>query len=195
MAARGAISLHGLPQRHADLLGPHVDLVPASAAPGPDHRASPCEDGTGGVRVSRERVRGAVTPAAAWPRLDAGAEAWDEVLAARRTEGGCMGTSVKAVAESFNLLFESLRDPAFCRTQKLNTWGERDLLLLVRAFLLGYHKHIVPEHGVRLPGSATGMGRIDFLVDGVAVEFAVRRPTTGGDRPPARSTPTKRRSS
>lgn len=60
----------------------------------------------------------------------------------------------------------------------MNEWGERDLLPLVRTFLLGYFgESIVPEAKSKLPGSPSGEGYIDFIIDNVAVEFAVRKPT------------------
>jgi hypothetical protein len=88
-----------------------------------------------------------------------------------------MSVSIKTVVEAFELLFTSLLNKDFSKTLRLNEWKERDMLPLVRTFLLGYFgESIVPEAKATLPGSLSGSGRIDFIVAGVAVEFAVRRP-------------------
>ncbi len=86
-----------------------------------------------------------------------------------------MATSINAVQEAFELLFEGMSDPNFSKSHNLDCWNERDLLPLVRTFLLGYFgKSVAPEVTATLPGSKTGTGRIDFIIDDVAVEFAVR---------------------
>lgn len=61
----------------------------------------------------------------------------------------------------------------------LDRQREKEVLPLVRTFLLGYFGHCYPEVSVRSQSSASGWGRADFQIGGVAVEFAVRRP---GDR-------------
>ena len=89
-----------------------------------------------------------------------------------------MAITVKEVVEAFDLLFTSLHSREFRKTLPLHEFGERDLLPLVRTFLLGYFgESLVPEAKASLPGSLTGYGQIDFVVDNVAVEFAVRKPT------------------
>lgn len=91
-----------------------------------------------------------------------------------------MTTSILEVQDSFGLLFSSLIDRTFSKSLYLEHKGEKSLLPLVRTFLLGYFgKSVVPEVQAKLPGALTGMGRLDFTVDDVAVEFAVRRPGTG----------------
>ncbi len=88
-----------------------------------------------------------------------------------------MPTTLAEVIESFELLFESLHNKEFSKSLRLNEWGERDLLPLVRTYLLGYFgESLVPEAKSKLPGSLTGDGYIDFLIENVAVEFAVRKP-------------------
>lgn len=88
-----------------------------------------------------------------------------------------MPTTLTEVVESFELLFESLHRNEFSKSLRLNEWGERDLLPLVRTYLLGYFgESLVPEAKSKLPGSLTGDGYIDFLIENVAVEFAVRKP-------------------
>ena len=89
-----------------------------------------------------------------------------------------MALTVTEVIEAFDLLFSSLHRKEFSKTLCLNEWGERDLLPLVRTFLLGYFgESLVPEAKSKLPGTLSGEGFIDFVIDNVAVEFAVRKPT------------------
>ncbi len=89
-----------------------------------------------------------------------------------------MSVTVKEVVEAFELLFISLHRKEFTKTLCLNEWGERELLPLVRTYLLGYFgESLVPEAKTKLPGSLSGNGYIDFLIDNIAVEFAVRKPT------------------
>lgn len=91
-----------------------------------------------------------------------------------------MAITVKEVTEAFELLFVSLHRKDFSKTLCLNEWGKRDLLPLVRTFLLGYFgESIVPEAKSKQPGTLTGEGFVDFIVDNVAIAFAVRRPTAG----------------
>ena len=88
-----------------------------------------------------------------------------------------MAITIKEVQEAFELLFASFGDKSFSKSLYLEHWGERSLLPLVRTFLLGYFgESIVPEAEAILPGALSGRGRIDFVVDDVAVEFAVRIP-------------------
>jgi hypothetical protein len=89
-----------------------------------------------------------------------------------------MAITVTEVVEAFDLLFNSLHRKEFKKTLRLNEWGEQELLPLVRTFLLGYFgESLVPEAKSKLPGSLSGHGYIDFVIDNVAVEFAVRKPT------------------
>jgi hypothetical protein len=89
-----------------------------------------------------------------------------------------MAVTVKEVIEAFDLLFDSLHRKEFTKTLRLNEWGEQELLPLVRTFLLGYFgESLVPEAKTRLPGSLSGDGYIDFLIDHTAVEFVVRKPS------------------
>lgn len=84
--------------------------------------------------------------------------------------------SVREVSEAFHVFYEGLRDPNFTKSLRLNEWTERDLLPLVRTFLLGWfgRGRIAPEIMSTLPGKATGKGRLDFVIDDIAVELAVR---------------------
>ncbi|VUT00362.1 hypothetical protein [Klebsiella spallanzanii] len=88
-----------------------------------------------------------------------------------------MGITVKEVVHSFDYLFSSLWRREFVKTLRLNECNERELLPLVRCYLLGWFgDHVTPEVKSVLPGALSGSGRLDFMIDGVAVEFAVRRP-------------------
>ena len=92
-------------------------------------------------------------------------------------QGASPVSSVSKVIDAFTLLYAGLRDPGFRKSLPLDRWSERQLLPLVRTFLLGYFgPRARPEYGTVLPGALTGQGRVDFLVYGVAVELAVRRP-------------------
>lgn len=89
-----------------------------------------------------------------------------------------MAITVKEVVEAFELLFSSLHNKSFSKTLRLNEYGEQALLPLVRTFLLGYFgESLVPEAKSSLPGTLTGYGKIDFVIENVAVEFAVRKPS------------------
>ncbi|MBA5235482.1 hypothetical protein SOV92_17705 [Pectobacterium brasiliense] len=89
-----------------------------------------------------------------------------------------MSTTVIQVVESFEYLFSSLYRKDFVRTLRLNECSERELLPLVRCYLLGWFAdQVTPEVKSKLPGTVRGNGYIDFIIDDVAVEFAVRRPT------------------
>ncbi|QRK08043.1 hypothetical protein JQX13_50185 [Archangium violaceum] len=86
-------------------------------------------------------------------------------------------SSVREVINAFELLFTSLRRREFRKSFRFDLWSERDLLPLVRTFLLGYFgPRAEPERVTLLPGKLTGYGRFDFMVYDVAVEFVVRRP-------------------
>lgn len=88
-----------------------------------------------------------------------------------------MPITVTDVVEAFDLLFSSIRSKTFSKTLKLHEYSEQELLPLVRTFLLGYFgESLIPEAKAKLPGTLSGSGRFDFLIDNVAVELAVRRP-------------------
>ncbi|UGB44642.1 hypothetical protein LQ772_11645 [Frateuria edaphi] len=85
-------------------------------------------------------------------------------------------TTVTAVTDAFDLLYRSLHDRTYRKSLSLHKCGERELLPIARSFLLGYFGKVMPELACKLPGSASGTGRVDFCVDGIAIEFAVRKP-------------------
>lgn len=68
-----------------------------------------------------------------------------------------MSIGVGIVVEAFELLYTSLLSKRFSKSLRLAEWGERDLLPLVRSFLLGYFgESLVPEPKAQLPGSLSG---------------------------------------
>ncbi|HYW15928.1 MAG TPA: hypothetical protein VE891_07215 [Allosphingosinicella sp.] len=86
-------------------------------------------------------------------------------------------SSVTAIIDAFDLFFTSLRRAEFRKSFVFTEWSEQELLPLVRTFLLGYFgPKANPEHWTTLPGAVTGWGRFDFMINNIAVEFAVRRP-------------------
>lgn len=87
-----------------------------------------------------------------------------------------MRVTIADVVAAFDLLYDNIHDREFRKTLALDSWSERELLPLVRTFLLGYFHACAPEVKVRLPGSGTGFGYVDFKIGNVAVELAVRRP-------------------
>jgi hypothetical protein len=84
-----------------------------------------------------------------------------------------MATTIVKVHDAFNLLYQKILTKEFSKSLDLKSFEERNLLPLVRTFLLGYFGEVTPEKSVILPTTATGKGKIDFLIDDVAVEFAV----------------------
>ena len=88
-----------------------------------------------------------------------------------------MAVLIRDIYEAFDLFHSSLYRREFRKTLNLHQWGEQDLLPLLRTFLLGYFgESLVPEAKAKLPGGLSGYGRLDFTIDGVGVEFAVRKP-------------------
>ncbi len=89
-----------------------------------------------------------------------------------------MATTITEITDCFEYFFSSLYRREFVKTLRLNECSERELLPLVRCYLLGWFAdNVSPEVKSKLPGSVSGHGYIDFVIDDVAVEFAVRKPT------------------
>lgn len=89
-----------------------------------------------------------------------------------------MATTITEITECFEYFFSSLYRREFVKTLRLNECSERELLPLVRCYLLGWFAdNVSPEVKSKLPGTVSGHGYIDFIIDDVAVEFAVRKPT------------------
>ena len=86
-----------------------------------------------------------------------------------------MSISVAKIQNAFDYLFKSLHNPAFAKSFGFQHWNERELLPLVRAYLLGcFRQHMEPECWRDLPGSPSGWGVLDFIIGDIAVELAVR---------------------
>jgi hypothetical protein len=84
---------------------------------------------------------------------------------------------VQDIREAFDILYSSMLDNKFSKSLRLQHKIERELLRKIRFFLLGYFgKGIEPEVRTKLISSLSEEGRLDFLVEKVAVEFAVRPP-------------------
>ncbi len=89
-----------------------------------------------------------------------------------------MATTITEITECFEYFFSSLYRRVFVKTLRLNKCSERELLPLIRCYLLGWFAdNVSPEVKSKLPGTVSGHGYIDFVIDDVAVEFAVRKPT------------------
>ncbi len=89
-----------------------------------------------------------------------------------------VATTITEITDCFEYFFNSLYRREFAKTLRLNECSERELLPLVRCYLLGWFAdNISPEVKSKLPGTVSGHGYIDFVIDDVAVEFAVRKPT------------------
>ncbi|MGQ9366221.1 hypothetical protein [Azospirillum sp. ST 5-10] len=86
-----------------------------------------------------------------------------------------MSEALRDIRGDFEYLFRNLCNPDFCLTYKCHTWNERDLLPLIRFYLLGaYGDKLVPEYWVRHAFAQHGDGRVDFLIGRTAVEVAVQ---------------------
>jgi len=89
-----------------------------------------------------------------------------------------VATTISEITDYFEYFFSSLYRREFVITLSLNECSERELLPLVRCYLLGWFAdNVSSEVKSKLPGSVSGHGFIDFAIDDVAVEFAVRKPT------------------
>jgi len=84
--------------------------------------------------------------------------------------------SVEQVKNSFHFLHESMRQKEFSKAMYFNWWCEKDLLPSIRFYLLGYFGAIDPEVKTELASSNSGEGYIDFAIENIAIEFAVRKP-------------------
>lgn len=93
-----------------------------------------------------------------------------------------IATTIKQVKEAFYLLYETVLVPQFTKSYGFTWWSERDVLPLIRFFLLGYFGSLEPEAASKHPLSQTGYGKVDFLINRIAVEFAVRTPEEGSTK-------------
>ena len=85
-----------------------------------------------------------------------------------------MKVGLRQVREAFEYLFGALFQPEFAKSSDFSAYNESELLPLLRFYLLGYFcEELWPEQRVRLPSADTGEGYVDFMIGGIAVEFAV----------------------
>lgn len=81
------------------------------------------------------------------------------------------------VIDAFYRLYHAYHNNRFTKTLNFNQKTERELLPLVRNYLLGYFDHLEPEAIVQV--TTNYEGRFDFLIDNVAVELALKSATKG----------------
>lgn len=86
-----------------------------------------------------------------------------------------MAITIIEIQDAFEYLYDSLCRKSFTKSLYLEHWGERNLLPLVRTYLLGYFgDKVTAEVEAKLPLTLSGKGRFDFRIDDVVIEFAVR---------------------
>lgn len=83
------------------------------------------------------------------------------------------------IIDAFYRLYQAYHNKRFAKTLNFTQKTERELLPLVRNYLLGYFDHLEPEAMVQV--TASYQGRFDFLIDNVAVELALRSARKGGN--------------
>ena len=79
--------------------------------------------------------------------------------------------SLAQVSSAFSVLYKSLKHRPFTKSKKLENWDERDLLPLVRFYLLGKFGPIVGVVGWLL-GGLTGSG--DIVIKHYILRIALR---------------------
>ena len=77
-----------------------------------------------------------------------------------------MATTITEITECFEYFFSSLIAGSSSKALRLNECSERELLPLVRCYLLGWFAdNVSPEVKSKLPGTVSGHGYIDFVID------------------------------
>lgn len=87
--------------------------------------------------------------------------------------------SQQQAIEAFYRLYQAYHNKRFTKTLNFTQKTEREILSLVRSYLLGYFEHLEPEAMIQV--GSNYRGRFDFLIDNIAVEFAVRSANKGGN--------------
>ncbi|OOF49685.1 hypothetical protein BKK54_08370 [Rodentibacter genomosp. 1] len=87
--------------------------------------------------------------------------------------------SQSQVIDAFYRLYQAYHNKRFTKTLNFTEKTERELLPLVRNYLFGYFDHLEPEAGVQITTNV--QGRFDFLINNIAVEFAIRSARKGGN--------------
>ena len=87
-----------------------------------------------------------------------------------------MAITIEQVSYAFNLFYRNIHRQDFVKSLKLSAHGERDMLPLLRAFLLGFFgESLAPEADANLAGTAPDKGNFDFVIETAAIAFAVRK--------------------
>lgn len=87
-----------------------------------------------------------------------------------------MVTQQQAI-EAFYRLYQAYHNKRFTKTLNFTQKTEREILPLVRSYLFGYFDYLEPEAMIQV--SSNCKRRCDFLIDNIAVEFAVRSANKG----------------
>jgi hypothetical protein len=102
-------------------------------------------------------------------------------------------SSISEIKEAFDLLYRSMVNNNFSKSQNFNRWNEKSLLPNIRFFLLGYFgDDLEPEIKTELISSPSREGYIDFGVNNAAIEFAVRLPNESASKITSYSNRTER---
>lgn len=80
--------------------------------------------------------------------------------------------TINEVTNAFEHLYQAMYDHKFIKKSGFRDKGEKSLLPLVRYYLLGYFGKLEPELKIQMEECQSGY--IDFLIDKIAVEFAVK---------------------
>lgn len=98
-------------------------------------------------------------------------------------------TTVTQLRGAFELLYKSLLTHQFRHELRLSDYLEKDLRPVIRAMLLGVASQN-PNMAVqrRAPETLLGFRHIDFIIDDIAIDIAVRMPRQG-DQSISRITP------
>ncbi|MFZ7130017.1 hypothetical protein [Avibacterium avium] len=83
-----------------------------------------------------------------------------------------MATTLAEVIEAFDNLFTEIHNHNFVKTLRFNEKTEKELLPLIRFYLLGYFNNLEAESHIEFEPEQSG--RIDFIIDNVAVEFVAK---------------------
>ncbi len=87
-------------------------------------------------------------------------------------------TTITEITDCFEYFFSSLYRREFVKTLRLNECVASGITASGTLLSLGWFAdNVSPEVKSKLPGTVSGHGYIDFVIDNVAVEFAVRKPT------------------
>ncbi|WP_421248530.1 hypothetical protein [Aeromonas jandaei] len=102
-------------------------------------------------------------------------------------------SSIKEIKKAFELLYLSMNNASFSKSQKFSWWNEKALLPNIRFYLLGYFgRGLEPEIKTELISAPTREGYLDFGVNNSVIEFAVRLPNESASKLTAYANRTER---